>query len=245
MHPQLPLLFASRPMSSLVTLSVVIAPMQTANLLQLSLATIILGLSPGPAVFATLARALQLGLRPTFIFIAGIVAGDFVFVLVTLLGLAALAAAFTPLFVMLRVAGGLYLIYLGLRAWRSASRMDLATAHPQPPAALFLSGFMLTASNPKDLLFFLTFLPAFVDPLTASARDMTLAALTITLSFIFTLSLYALGAEAIRRRIANTPALLKHLNRAAAVLLIGVGALLLVQAGGLFFKTGLNSGFLA
>lgn len=194
----------------------------------LVIATAILGLSPGPAVFATIARAINLGLGRTYLFIAGIVVADFVFALLAMLGLATLISQYEPAFIALKIGGGLYLIYLGYKAWRSSAAMrQQASAAPEKGWKIFLSGFLLTASNPKDLLFFVSFLPAFVDLKQITPETLILPAILIVLTFIGTLSVYALGAFKVREWLKNEKSVL-WLNRLAAVTmtLVGVAVLL-------------------
>ncbi len=194
----------------------------------LVIATAILGLSPGPAVFATIARAINLGLGRTYLFIAGIVVADFVFAMLAMLGLATLISQYEPAFIALKIGGGLYLIYLGYKAWRSSAAMRQQTnAAPEKGWKIFLSGFLLTASNPKDLLFFVSFLPAFVDLKQITPETLILPAFLIVLTFIGTLSVYALGAFKVREWLKNEKSVL-WLNRLAAVTmtLVGVAVLL-------------------
>lgn len=193
------------------------------SMIGLVIATALLGLSPGPAVFATIARAINLGLKQTYIFIAGIVAGDFLFALLAMLGLAALVSQFEPAFLTLKIAGGLYLIYLGWKAWQSAGRVRKEEiVQPERGWQLFISGFLLTSSNPKDLLFFVSFLPAFVNLENPSVQSLIIPAILIVLTFIATLSIYALSAFKVRTWFNNEKSV-SWLNRIAAITMTGVG----------------------
>ena len=193
----------------------------------LVIATAILGLSPGPAVFATIARAINLGLAKTYLFIAGIVVADFVFAMLAMLGLATLISQYEPAFIALKIAGGLYLIYLGYKSWRSsAAARQTAGVAAEKGWKIFMSGFLLTASNPKDLLFFVSFLPAFVDLRQISASTLVIPAILIVVTFIGTLSVYALGAYKVREWLKNERSVL-WLNRLAAVTMTLVGVAVL------------------
>lgn len=196
-------------------------------MMSLVIATALLGLSPGPAVFATIARAINLGLGRTYIFIAGIVAGDFLFALLAMLGLAALVSQFNTAFFALKMIGGLYLIYLGYKAWQTAGKARKEDIVQQENGwKLFLSGFLLTSSNPKDLLFFVSFLPAFVNLNTPSLKSLIIPALLIVVTFIVTLSVYALGAYKIRTWLNNKKSVF-WLNRIAAITMTAVGLAIL------------------
>lgn len=200
--------------------------MDFSALAKLALATMILGFSPGPAVFATLGRSLSLGLVPTAVFIAGIVTGDFIFALLAMGGVAALVAKITGLFLVLKVLGGGYLIYLGAQSLRAVKGVVIAEKAPEKSWRIFLSGFALTAGNPKDLLFFISFVPVFIDLAKASVGDMLTASAVITVTFVFTLSVYALFAASIRHLFLEGR-VIQWLNRCAGMMMIGVGIFLL------------------
>ncbi len=186
-------------------------------------ATAVLGLSPGPAVFATLARSICLPLRMTFIFILGIVFADFVFAMLAMGGLALLVSQHAEYFMMLKYAGAAYLFYLGVRAIFSKSSVrDIEKIEGESPRKLFMSGFLLTAGNPKDLLFFVSFLPAFIDLKNADALQMAIAAALIVVTFIATLSFYA-GLVSWARQWLKSPIIMAWLDKIAGFILILVG----------------------
>ena len=193
------------------------------NAAALVTATAILGLSPGPAVFATLARSICLPFRRTFIFITGIVFADFVFAMLAMGGLALLVSQHTEYFMILKYAGAAYLLYLGGRALTSKSSVrEIQKIEGESNGKLFLSGFLLTAGNPKDLLFFVSFLPAFIDLKTADSSQMAIAAALIVITFIATLSFYA-GLFSIAGKWLKNPRMISWLDKIAGVILIAVG----------------------
>ncbi len=196
------------------------------SLIALALATALLGLSPGPAVFATIGRALTQGLAATYIFITGIIIGDLVFALLAMLGLAALASHYSIIFFLLKIIGGGYLIFLAFKSWQHAKVKKQDTEYTEAGWTLFSSGFLLTASNPKDLLFFIGFLPAFMDLENSNFIDIVLASLVIIITFFFTLSAYALTAHRVRT-LFKDDVILTYLNRVSAILLFGVGVLVI------------------
>ena len=205
--------------------------MNAEHIVGLVVATAILGLSPGPAVFATLARALRLSLSRTAFFIAGIVLADFVFAMLAMLGLAVLVSKYHLAFMILSCFGGGYLLYLGMMAIAASFRgggggMFQQEVPDERRFPLLCSGFLLTASNPKDLLFFISFLPAFIDLSRAGAADVALAAFLIMVTFTGTLTFYALIARRASTYL-ETYAIGHWLDRLAGVLLIVVGLLVL------------------
>lgn len=197
------------------------------NAIALMIATAILGLSPGPAVFATVARSINLPFKRTAFFIAGIVFGDFVFAMMAMGGLAVLVSQHQTLFQILRCVGGGYLLYLGMMALVSkATVKEIQSVAPESRLKLMTSGFLLTAGNPKDLLFFVSFLPAFIDLKTAGAEQMAMAAAVIVVTFVATLSFYAALISVVGKWLRN-PKTLFWLDRMAGVILIAVGLIVL------------------
>lgn len=197
------------------------------NAIALMIATAILGLSPGPAVFATVARSINLPFKRTAFFIAGIVFGDFIFAMMAMGGLAVLVSQHQTLFQILRCVGGGYLLYLGMMALVSkATVKEIQSVAPESRLKLMTSGFLLTAGNPKDLLFFVSFLPAFIDLKTAGAEQMAMAAAVIVITFIATLSFYAALISVVGKWLRN-PKTLFWLDRMAGVILIAVGLIVL------------------
>ncbi|MCB1650876.1 MAG: LysE family translocator [Alphaproteobacteria bacterium] len=192
-------------------------------MIALAIATVLLGLSPGPAVFATISRALALGLRPTYLFILGITLGDLCFSLLAMFGLAALAATYTGLFWGLKIIGGGYLVYLGMQNLRIAKKPDFSLSFKEKGWKLVTSGFLLTASNPKDLLFFVGFLPLFVDLEHPNIANIIIASCVIVASFLGTLSFYAILANSARQWFKSERAI-HMLHIAAGILMIGAGA---------------------
>ena len=197
------------------------------SLIALAIATALLGLSPGPAVFATIGRALSQGLGATYLFIIGIIIGDLVFALLAMLGLAAVATSYGILFLAIKILGGSYLIYLGFKSWKHAKSKKLEKEFKESGFKLVSSGFLLTASNPKDLLFFISFLPAFMDLENTSLADMAIASIVIMVTFLATLSFYALLAHRMRIMLKDENKL-TLLNRAAGIMLIGVGIFVII-----------------
>jgi threonine/homoserine/homoserine lactone efflux protein len=170
--------------------------------------------SPGPGVAALVARVVGRGTRGAPAYIAGFVVGDLVWFTVAALGLAALAATFTTLFVVIKWAGVAYLLYLAWRMWTSEPAPLDAPAEPADARAveLFLAGLTVTLGNPKVIAFFLALLPTIVD--LAAMTPLAFVELALLIAGILTavLSAYALAAERARRLIRNADAI-RIINR--------------------------------
>lgn len=197
--------------------------MSLTSLLALSAALLVLAATPGPGVFAALARALASGMGPALAVIAGIILGDLAYLLLAIYGLTALATGLGDMFIVVRIAGGLYLIWLGYRLWTAPPRPLDAVEPNRRRGRDTLSGLVITLGNPKVILFYAGFLPTFIDPAALSTLDTTLVAGTVVLVIGGTLITYcALAARA--RRLLRSPEALRRLNRGAGAMMIGAGA---------------------
>ena len=135
------------------------------SIIGLSLAMMVLAASPGPGVFATVARSLASGFRPALAVICGIILGDIIFLLLATFGLSMIAQALGDLFLVVKICGGAYLVFLGVKLW--VKKPELASSKYGKRTGLgwgnFTSGLVITLSNPKVILFYCGFLPTFLD----------------------------------------------------------------------------------
>ncbi|OEJ68103.1 LysE family translocator [Magnetovibrio blakemorei] len=194
----------------------------------LAVAIFVLGVTPGPGVFAIVARALALGFRPTLVFIFGIIVGDLFYLVLAALGLSVLASQYVAAFGLLKIAGGLYLVYLGVQMWRAARDVetDLVPAPERGPmrhsGRRFLSGLSLTLGNPKAMVFYVAFLPAFMDLSLLGVGGLVSAALVVSVTLFIVLAGYAAMAAKARSLFRSRRAV-KNLHRGAGGLMIGAG----------------------
>lgn len=196
------------------------------SVLGLVLALTIFVASPGPGVFAVIARALSHGFLASLSFIIGVILGDLTYLVFAILGLSAIATAFGHLFVIVRILGGLYLIYLGIKSWRSAKNISKELL--QTKAQGLVGGLLLTLANPKVILFYLGFLPSFVD-LNDLSLQTGLSLVLIVAAVIFTvLTSYAFFASKLRGFFQNDSAR-SNLQRGSAAFLMSVGLLVILK----------------
>ncbi len=188
---------------------------------------------PGPTVLLVIAYALGHGRRAAGSTVAGVALGDFTAMTASLVGLGALLAASAELFTALRWVGAAYLIYLGVKLWRArvADMVVDAMAPAARPGRILLHAYAVTALNPKSIVFFIAFLPQFLDGGRALVPQLAIfEASFLTLATANALG-YALLASAARRTIRQ-PRVQRVVNRAGGTLLIGAGALAAVWRGG-------------
>jgi len=134
------------------------------TLLLFSVAAFALIITPGPNQIYIIARSTSQGRRAGVLSVLGVETGTLVHVVAASLGLSALLASSALAFSAVKYAGAAYLIYLGIRTWLSHTDMaEPANAEPSRGARVFVQGMLTNVLNPKVALFFLAFLPQFVN----------------------------------------------------------------------------------
>lgn len=139
-------------------------------------ASVVLLITPGPAVLYIVARSVDQGRLAGIVSVLGITAGTMVHVLAAALGLSAILMSSSLLFSLVKYAGAAYLIYLGVR--KLMAREQTVEGEAPPPASLrtiFRDGVIVNLLNPKTALFFFAFLPQFVDPGAGSSVALQIA----------------------------------------------------------------------
>jgi threonine/homoserine/homoserine lactone efflux protein len=120
---------------------------------------------PGPAVLYIVSQSVGHGRRGGLAAVAGVEVGAFMHVAGAALGVSAIIASSATAFSVLKYAGGAYLVVLGIKRLRERDGVTAQGAAPaRPHASIFRQGMLVNALNPKTALFFLAFLPQFVDP---------------------------------------------------------------------------------
>ena len=172
-----------------------------------------------------LCRSLSGGGGTTAPLVWGVLCGDLVAITCSLAGLGAIIATSAALFAAVKWGGVLYLIYLGIKTWRSApiGRVD-AAADDIARGELFREAMVVTALNPKSILFFVAFLPQFVNQSQAVAPQLFLLAITFLVLAGINVFMYCVFSGKIRVLTAQ-PAAQKKIRRASGSALIFAGVL--------------------
>jgi threonine/homoserine/homoserine lactone efflux protein len=182
---------------------------------------------PGPGVIAIVARALGSGFRSVIPGTIGILIGDLCLMTLSAFGLALVAQAMGPLFAIVKIAGGLYLLYLGYKYW-TADVPETGEVVPQSSGRGVLAYLGLTLGNPKAIAFFVALLPVAVNPRTLGwVGYLQLVAATLVLIPAITLGYAALAAQ-LSRFVASRKAR-KRINKGAGAVMAGAGALIMVN----------------
>ena len=199
------------------------------SLLQLLAASIIVKLTPGPGVTATVARSMAQGLRPALAFVSGVAMADVSLVLLVLLGLAAVASQFEGVMTVVRYLAAGYFIYLGVRFWMADATPGEIKLHSRGDLMkAAVSGYTLTMSNPKAIVFYGALLPLFIDIAALTLADAMLVTALMFADIAVILTGYAVLASRARGLLGSARRI-KWFNRAAGTAMIGAGGVVASQ----------------
>ena len=202
--------------------------MDPATLALFSVTALAIALSPGPGIFYVAARTLAGGRAEGFASSFGTGLGGLVHVAAGAIGVSALVMASAEAFTMLKLAGALYLVWIGIKAIREARQPFEAKPVTTGAARAFREGIIVEALNPKTAAFFLAFLPQFVDP-SASAvwlQFLVLGLISVALNTAVDVVVAVLASRA-RSMAVGRPAMLRRLRTAAGGLIAALGLALL------------------
>jgi threonine/homoserine/homoserine lactone efflux protein len=170
--------------------------MSTLNILAFASAMFLLAITPGPGVFATISRALASGFTNASFVVLGIVLGDIFFLLLAIFGLSAIASILGDFFILVKYLGGAYLIFLAYSIFTSKeTETNIKGVYELSWKKNFLTGLLITLSNPKVILFYLGFLPTFINLHTLNANDIVIISIIVTLVLGAVMLTYAYTAS--------------------------------------------------
>lgn len=195
------------------------------------LAIFIFSITPGPGVFAILARSISKGVRASVSLSLGMILSDIAYLVMACYGLAAIASTWENVFLVIRYAGAAYLIYLGWKMWVSpvVSSSGVADCEPGSEIAGFIQGFMISASNPKVILFYIAFLPTFMDVTALKGLDIVLATFLTFAGLMLGLTIISVSASQARRFMKSERSM-KALNKTAGGIMVSAGAFLALKS---------------
>lgn len=202
------------------------------TLLTFTAVVIGLFLVPGPAVLLTAARTVQNGRKAGVITGLGLATGDLIHTIFAAVGLSAILMTSAFAFNMVKWAGAFYLFYMGIRAvFAKASQTEMAKASAASAGRIYRQAILAEVLNPKTALFFLAFLPQFVDPARGASifQFMTLGLIFVLLGVIYT-TLIALAIEPISERVKRISWLNRGgSNKVIGAIYIGLGVKIVLQ----------------
>ncbi|MEM6384036.1 MAG: LysE family translocator [Pseudomonadota bacterium] len=185
-------------------------------------ATVVVLAVPGPTILLVISYALSQGRRAALSTVLGVGLGDAIAVTVSLAGLGAIMAASATAFTVLKWVGAAYLIYLGVKMWRTQPQLSLSDEPSVSGRRMTVHTTIVTALNPKGIAFFIAFLPHFLNPTAPAAPQLIVLGSTFVVLGVVNAAIYALLAAHLRSRITR-PSTLRWANRAGGTMLLGAG----------------------
>jgi threonine/homoserine/homoserine lactone efflux protein len=200
------------------------------TLLAFSLAAIAIVVLPGPTVLFVIGRSLALGKVGGLLSVLGNALGLIPVIVAVAFGLGTLVTQSAVLFLIVKLAGAVYIVYLGVQAIRhrrTSSGITGTALAPRSPWRLLREGFLVGISNPKSIVFFVAVLPQFVD-YSAGAVPLQLATLGLVFVVLALIgdSTWALAAGSARDWFASSPKRVERLGATGGVMMIGLGGAL-------------------
>ena len=197
-------------------------------------ASAVLLIIPGPTILTVISYSIAHGRRANVPLVAAVALGDSTALVVSLLGLGALLATSAFWFTVVKSAGGLYLLYLGIKLLRAGVSPSELVAPTVPGSRwkLFANTYLVTALNPKGIVFFVAFLPQFINTGAGIAQQLWILAVTFVAMATLNATLYAVFAST-ARKVLPSPRAQRRFNLAGGALLsaAGVWALLAKRPG--------------
>ena len=188
---------------------------------------LLLNITPGQDTLYIVGRTMSQGRRAGLVSVLGIATGSAIHTLAAAFGLSAILATSAMAFTIVKMVGAAYLIYLGVKMLldRSGTPSAVRAFGHEDDRAIYRAGLLTNVLNPKVALFFMAFLPQFVDPRIGSriASFLFLGAVFIFNGTLWCLVLVA-GASAMSRRLRESPSMAVLLRRATGILFVGLGA---------------------
>ncbi|PHP66244.1 lysine transporter LysE [Zhengella mangrovi] len=181
---------------------------------------------PGPTIIMVVAQALAHGRRVALASVAGVALGDFIAASLSLVGVGTILAASATAFTIVKWIGAAYLVWIGIKMWRSpVSPVLVGPAEPGGATArwpVFRDAFLVTLFNPKGIVFFLAFVPQFITPAHDFASQALVFVIVFTALGIVNAAAYAALAGT-ARQVIRRPRVLRAATRTGAGFLISAG----------------------
>jgi len=198
------------------------------EILAFSGAIFLLAISPGPGLLAVISKSISSGFKEASLMVAGIVTGDLIFLNFAIFGLSSLSTMEEDFFSVLKYLGGAYLVYLGIETIISTqNKNSLFTKNSSYASSLgsYFTGLAITLSNPKVILFYLGFLPSFMDMSRIAKLDILIISIVIAFVLGAVMIVYAYMASNAFGSFANH----KTARVVSGLGLIGVGLFILLR----------------
>lgn len=185
-------------------------------------ASAVLLVIPGPTVMLVVGHALGRGRSSAWTTVPGVALGDLTAMTVSLAGAGAVLAASAVLFSALKLAGAAYLVWLGVKLWRAAPASF--AVGPARERAMFWHAYVVTALNPKSIVFFIAFVPQFVAPERPLPAQFAILLATFVVLAAVNAAAWVVLAGSLRAGLRGAAAM-RAVNRVGGGFLVGAGVL--------------------
>jgi threonine/homoserine/homoserine lactone efflux protein len=203
------------------------------NLIAFAITAVIVIAIPGPSVLFIVSRALGSGRRVAVLSVLGNTVGEYIQVIAVAFGIGAIAEQSVALFTAMKLVGGLYLVYLGIKMFRERRSMPAAMEVVSGVASdrqSFRQGVIVGVSNPKTVVFMAAILPQFVTPAAGDVpAQILLLGLVFSMIAIASDTTWAFAAGALRAWFARSPRRMEVIGGAGGLAIVAVGAGLLAS----------------
>ena len=170
-------------------------------------AAILIAVTPGPGMAASVAAGMRHGYRAALTLILGLQTAFLIHLAIVAVGLGTLLATSETAFDLVKFCGAAYLVWLGVQKWRERTAAVESTLPQGGQRGLYLQGVLVNLTNPKAIVFIAALVPQFVDPAQPQTAQYLLIALTLCLVDIVTMSACALAAARLGRWLHDPQAL--------------------------------------
>ena len=191
-------------------------------------ASVVLLVTPGPAIFYIVARSIDQGRKAGLVSVAGINVGTLVHIAVTAAGFSAIVASSLWVLTAVKFLGAAYLVYLGIS--KLLAKEEARTEEhvpPEPYKKVFLNGVVVNVLNPKTALFIFAFIPQFVAPERGPvAAQIIFWGLTYIATALCVDSMYALAGGTVGQKLQKNPRAVRLIGKISGIVYVSLGLLL-------------------
>ncbi|MCH9645256.1 MAG: LysE family translocator [Proteobacteria bacterium] len=196
--------------------------MELLTLLSLMFATFVYAISPGPGIFAVLATSTRYGPIAALWLSIGHVIGDILYVSIAMFALTFLAQTIEQSMTYVKIFGAAYLLYIGFQQYRSMGVSFTEDKSQKSVGHLLISGFIVGGTNPKTIIYYLSFLPIFIDLNNLTLMTEVQVLLVIGITVLFVLSLANILGLRLRKSIKD-PGVIQKVNKITGITMMLVG----------------------
>jgi threonine/homoserine/homoserine lactone efflux protein len=199
-------------------------------LLAFSIGMIILAVSPGPGVLASVSTALSKGFKSSLLFISGLVIGDIFFFILAIIGMSAISKIMGQLFFIIKIIGGLYLVYTGLNLIKHRKNEIILKSGKNSKYKTLLSALLVTLGNPKPILFYASIVPTIID-----ITQINLYEIMAIIFIISAISFIVIGSYCYLAIMSKSLLLKKKIqnkvNLASGMIMVSAGSYIILKKG--------------